>query len=128
LGACRRPRRVGIQEGVAIVTILLIVASISRIAVYNLDVPVMGWFALGSVPGTVLGTLWFTVAAPSVVTRLFGAVLIAAVVWRRLRPHPPENFKRFWFVPLGAAFGVLSGNSAAMGSLPGPFFLAARAS
>jgi uncharacterized membrane protein YfcA len=117
---------VGIQEGVPIVTILLIVASISRIAVYrrSLDVPVMCWFALGSVPGTVLGTLWFTVAAPSVVTRLFGAVLIAAVAWRRLRPNPPENFKRFWFAPLGAAYGVLSGTSAAMASLPGPFFLA----
>jgi uncharacterized membrane protein YfcA len=117
---------VGIQEGVPIVTILLIVASISRITVYrrSIDVPAMSWFALGSVPATVLGTLWFTVAAPSVVTRLFGAVLIAAVVWRRLSPHPPENFTRLWFVPLGAAYGLLAGTSAALASLPGPFFLA----
>lgn len=117
---------VGIQEGVPIVTIVLIVASVSRIAVYrrNLDFPVMGWFALGSVPTTVVGTLWFTMAAPSVVTRLFGAVLIAAVLWRRFRPHPPESFKRLWFVPLGAAYGLLAGTSAALASLPGPFFLA----
>jgi uncharacterized protein len=117
---------VGIQEGVPIVTLALIVASVSRVVVYrrNVDLSVVGLFSLGALPTTVLGTLWFTAAPPAVLTRLFGAVLIGAVLWRRLQPHPPENFRRAWFVPLGAAYGLLAGVSTAMASMPAPFFLA----
>ena len=63
---------VGIQEAVPIVTIVLLVASVSRIVVYrrDVDVPVIAWFTVGSLPATVLGTLWFTTAAPSVLTRV----------------------------------------------------------
>lgn len=57
---------VGIQEAVPIVTIALIAASVSRVAVYrrDLDLPVVGWFCLGSVPATVAGTLLFTGPRP----------------------------------------------------------------
>ena len=70
---------VGIQEAMPIVTIALIAASVSRVVVYrhDVDLGVVGWFSLGSVPATVAGTLFFAVAAPDVLTRLFGAVLIA---------------------------------------------------
>ena len=117
---------VGIQEGVPIVTIALSVASVSRVVVYrsNVDLTVVGLFSLGALPTTVLGTLWFTVAPPAMLTRLFGAVLIAAVLWRRLQPSPPEHFRKGWFVPLGAAYGVLAGVSTALASMPAPFFLA----
>jgi uncharacterized protein len=116
----------GIQEAVPIATICLFVASVSRVAVYrrNLELAVIGWFCLGSLPAVVLGTLFFTRSAPTLLTRLFGVVLIGAVVWRRLDPHPPDNFARLWFAPLGAAYGLLSGVSAAMASVPAPFFLA----
>jgi uncharacterized protein len=116
----------GIHEAVPIVTSLLVVASVSRVVAYrrDLDLPVVGWFSLGSLPATVLGTILFTATAPGILTRLFGAVLVAAVVWRRLQPRPPDHFGKLWFIPLGVAFGFLSGMSSAMASMPAPFFLA----
>lgn len=116
----------GIREAVPIATISLLVASVSRVVVYrrNLELAVVGWFCLGSLPAVVLGTLLFTRSAPTLLTRLFGVVLIGAVAWRRLNPRPPDNFVGWWFAPVGAAYGLLSGVSAAMASLPAPFFLA----
>jgi uncharacterized membrane protein YfcA len=116
----------GIQEAVPIATVSLLVASLSRVAVYRrtLEIPVISCFCAGSLPAVVLGTLLFTRSAPTLLTRLFGVILVAAVVWRRLDAFPPDNFARLWFVPLGAAYGLLSGVSASMASMPAPFFLA----
>ena len=75
------------------VTLANLAANVSRAVVHGREVdrPVVGWFTLGSLPLTVLGTWLFTVAAPEVLTRLLGAFLLAVVAWRRLRPSPRNN-------------------------------------
>lgn len=116
----------GIREAVPIGTLALLTATISRVVVYrqSLDPPTVTWFNAGSIPGTVAGTYLFTVAAPGILTRVFGVALLGAVLWRRLHPNPPAKFARPWFVPLGAAYGFLSGVSVTVASMPAPFFLA----
>jgi hypothetical protein len=63
----------GIHEAVPIVTIALLVASVTRVVVYrrDVDLAVVGWFLLGSLPGVILGTVVFTTSAPTFLTRLF---------------------------------------------------------
>jgi uncharacterized membrane protein YfcA len=116
----------GIREAVPIGTLSLLTATISRVVVYrhSLDPPAVTWFNVGSIPATVAGTYLFTVAAPGILTRVFGFALLGAVLWRRLHPSPPAKFARPWFVPLGAAYGFLSGVSVTVASMPAPFFLA----
>jgi len=62
----------------------------------------------------ILGTVVFTTSAPTFLTRLFGVVLVGAVVWRRIEPRPRAHFAKPWFVALGGAFGLLSGVSVAV--------------
>jgi uncharacterized membrane protein YfcA len=115
----------GIQVAMPIVTIALFAATASRVAVYRREIviPVVGWFTLGSLPLTVLGTYLFTVSAPDLLTRILGAFLIGAVVVQRLRPKTPAKFAAAWFLPLGAGFGFLTGISAAVAVALAPFFL-----
>jgi uncharacterized membrane protein YfcA len=115
----------GIQVAMPIVTIALIAASASRVAVYRGEIvlPVAAWFTLGSVPLTTLGTYLFTVTAPDFLTRLLGGFLVAAVALRRLHAEPPREFPAPWFLPLGAVFGFLTGISVAVASLLAPFYL-----
>jgi len=117
--------QVGIHQAVPITTLALVAATTSRIVVYRREIvlPVVWWFSAGSVPLTVTGTYLFTVAPPDLLTRLLGGFLLVAVVWRRLRPRPPAPFHPAWFLPLGAAFGFLTGITAAVGTLLAPFFL-----
>ena len=49
--------------------------------------------------------------------------MLVTVAWRRLRPKPPRIESAVWFVPLGAAFGLLSGLLEGVGPLMAPFFL-----
>ncbi len=115
-----------IQDAVPIVTLSLVTASVSRVWFYRkqLVLPVVAWMSLGSLPATLLGAWLFTRAPAGPLTRLLGAMLLAAVVWRWARPQPPGRFGAPWFLPVGAAFGFLNGISAAVGSMLAPFFLA----
>jgi len=116
----------GIQAAVPMVTLANFAANVSRSGVHRREVDwsVVGWFTLGSLPLTVLGTWLFTVAAPDVLTRFLGAFLLAVVVWRRLRPAPEKKRSPTWFLPLGAGFGFLNGLLSSVGPLMAPFFLA----
>ena len=115
-----------VQDAVPIVTLSLVTATVSRVWFYRrqLVLPVVGWMSLGSLPATLLGTWLFTRAPAGPLTRLLGAMLLASVIWRWARPHPPQRFGAAWFLPVGAAFGFLNGISAAVGSMLAPFFLA----
>ena len=116
----------GIREAVPIGTLALLTATVSRVVVYrqSLDPLTATWFNIGSIPATVAGTYLFTVAAPGMLTRVFGFALLGTVLWRRRHPKPPARFAPPWFVPLGAAYGFLSGVSVTVASMPAPFFLA----
>ncbi len=114
----------GIHQAMPIITIALFGASFTRVAVYwrNLDFPLVAWFSLGSLPAAIVGTFLFTITAPDLLTRLLGLILLTAVIFRRLRRFP-LHYARTWFLPLGAAYGFLSGVTAAVASVLAPFFL-----
>ena len=71
-----------------------------------------------------MGAYLFTIAAPEILTRLLGAVLIAVALWRRLRRAPPARRPVLWFLPVGVTFGFLEGIIGSAGPLMAPFFLA----
>ncbi|ETW99315.1 MAG: hypothetical protein ETSY1_15425 [Candidatus Entotheonella factor] len=115
----------GIQVAMLIVTLALLAAGASRVTVYRseLDWQVVFWFTLGSLPLTCAGTYLFTIAAPDLLTRILGGFLISAVVCQRLFTQPLSGFAVAWFLPIGAAFGFLTGISAAVAAILAPFFL-----
>jgi uncharacterized protein len=116
----------GIQAAVPIIAIANLSANLSRAVINRREIvfPVVGWFVLGAIPLNALGAWVFTIAAPATLTRALGALLIAVVVWRRVRPRPPAQRSPAWFLPLGAGFGFLEGVLGSVGPLMAPFFLA----
>lgn len=67
--------------------------------------PLIGWFALGTVPCAVAGGLLLAHTPPSPITRVLGVFLIGVVIWRRARrqPRPPAEPA---FAEVGAASGL----------------------
>ncbi|MBI4082855.1 MAG: sulfite exporter TauE/SafE family protein [Candidatus Lambdaproteobacteria bacterium] len=116
----------GVQQAVPTVTLALLTATTSRVVVHRrvIDYPAAGWFLAGSMPLAMLGTFWFTRSSPELLTRLLGLMLLLVVAWRRLRPSPPWRHSPRWFLPIGAAFGLLTGITAGMGPILSPFYLA----
>ncbi len=116
----------GVQDAIPIIAIANISANLSRVALNWREIawPVVGWFALGALPFSMLGAWLFTVTAPGVLVRLLGVLLLTVVVWRRLHPTPPVQRNPRWFLPLGGLFGVLEGIMGSVGPLMAPFFLA----
>lgn len=115
----------GIHVAMPIVTLALFAASISRVAVYrnDIDLSVVRWFTLGSVPLTLIGTYLFTITAPHLLTQILGGFLIIAALSRRYVHTSLGVFRTTWFLPLGAVFGFLTGISAAVATILAPFFL-----
>jgi uncharacterized membrane protein YfcA len=116
----------GVKEAIPILSFCLLAAASSRVMVNRREVvlPVAGWFLLGALPLVATGAWLFTIAPSHLLTRLLGVVLVAVVVWRRVRPRPPAAHAAAWFLPIGAGFGFLTGLSAGIGPLMAPFFLA----
>lgn len=115
----------GILVAMPIVTISLLAATASRVAVNRREIalPVALWFSAGSLPLTALGTYLFTVSPPGFLTRLLGVFLLGAVVVRRWHGARLNKFPAPAFLPLGAVFGFLTGISVGVASLLAPFFL-----
>jgi uncharacterized membrane protein YfcA len=90
----------------------------------DLDLKVVGWFALGAMPMAALGAWIFTISSPALLTRLLGAFMLGFVMWRHLNTQPLPKCSAAWFLPLGAGYGFLSGVVQAAGSLLAPFYLA----
>lgn len=63
------------------------------------------------------------IAAPDLLTRVLGGLLIAAVLCQRLFTKPLSGFATTWFFPIGAAFGFPTGITAAVAAVLAPFFL-----
>lgn len=116
----------GVRDAIPILTVAQLIGNGARV-VFNrdeLDLRVVGWFALGGVPAALLGGLLFASAPLSALTRVLGAFLLLVVAWRHLRPGPPRRLRAPAFAPLGALFSFLSALLGSVGPLMAPFFLA----
>lgn len=117
----------GLRTAVPMLTLTQLSSNGSRMRLNRraLHWPMIGWFALGTVPSSVAGGLLLTRAPLAPLQRLLGVFLIAVVVWRRLRPTPRQPATTA-FAGIGAASGFGSALLGSVGPLTAPFFLAAR--
>jgi len=90
----------------------------------ELDLPVVGWFALGGVPAALIGGFLFASAPLSFLTRLLGIFLITVVVYRHAGKGGTARLPLRAFPILGAIFSFLSALLGSVGPIMIPFFLA----
>jgi uncharacterized protein len=115
----------GLRLAVPVLTLTQLVSNGSRVGLnrHHVDRRLVGWFSLGAVPCAIGAGLVFATAPPAALERLLGVLLVAVVVWRRVRPHPPRLPPQA-FVAVGAASGLGSALVGSVGPLTAPFFLA----
>ncbi|HTS88746.1 MAG TPA: sulfite exporter TauE/SafE family protein [Gemmatimonadales bacterium] len=117
---------VGPRLAVPTLTVAQLIGNGSRVWLNRreVDLRLVGWFAVGGVPFAVLGSLLFAAAPLHALTRLIGGFLLIIVARRRLggpirwRPTAPS------FAGIGAIFSVLSALVGSVGPLMAPLFLA----
>jgi uncharacterized membrane protein YfcA len=90
----------------------------------ELDLPVVGWFALTGVPAALLGGFLFASAPLSFLTRLLGIFLIAVVIYRHAGRGSSMQLPLRAFAIVGAVFSFLSALLGSVGPIMIPFFLA----
>src|SRR3970040_2314241 len=76
----------GVVDAIPILTVAQLIGNLSRVWFNQreLDLPVVGWFALGGVPAALIGGVLFASAPLSFLTRLLGILLLATVVYRHI--------------------------------------------
>jgi uncharacterized membrane protein YfcA len=116
----------GVRDAIPILTVAQLIGNGSRVWFnrHELQLPVVGWFALGAVPLAFVGGLLFASAPLSPLTRLLGLFLLLTVAWRHVRPGPPRRPPLRGFVVIGGLFSFLSALLGSVGPLMAPFFLA----
>jgi len=116
----------GVRDAIPILTVAQLIGNGSRVWFNRkeLDLRVVGWFALGGIPLAFVGGLLFASAPLGALTRILGAFLLFVVAWRHLRPGPPRRIPLRAFAPLGAVSSFLSALLGSVGPLMAPFFLA----
>lgn len=116
----------GLRAAVPMLTLTQLSSNSSRVWLNRRELrrSMIGWFALGAVPCSVIGGVLLTHAPLPVLKRLLGVFLIAVVIWRRVQrqPRPPSEPA---FAAVGAASGLGSALLGSVGPLTAPFFLAA---
>ncbi len=117
---------VGVRDAIPVLTVAQLVGNGSRVWFNRreLDLKVVGWFALGGVPMALLGGLLFARAPLTALTRLLGLFLLLVVAWRRLRTGSPARPPLRSFALIGAVSSFLSALLGSVGPLMAPFFLA----
>jgi len=115
----------GVRAAIPILTVAQLIGNASRVWFNrnDLDWRVVKWFALGSVPAAIAGSLLFASAPLSALTRLLGIFLIGIVAYRHIRKSARAMPLR-GFAPLGAVASFLSALLGTAGPLMVPFFLA----
>jgi uncharacterized membrane protein YfcA len=116
----------GARAAVPILTVAQLIGNGSRVWFNRreVDLRVIAWFALGSVPLALLGGYLFAAAPLSALNRLIGAFLLLVVAWRRLRRGSPWRPSTKSFLGIGAGFSFLSALVGSVGPIMAPFFLA----
>lgn len=116
----------GVRDAIPILTVAQLIGNLSRVWFNQreLDLPVVGWFALGGVPAALLGGFLFASAPLSFLTRLLGVFLIIVVVYRHTERGSSVRLPLRSFAFLGAVFSFLSALLGSVGPVMIPFFLA----
>ncbi|MBI2090178.1 MAG: sulfite exporter TauE/SafE family protein [Deltaproteobacteria bacterium] len=116
----------GVRDAIPILTVAQLIGNGSRVWFNRseLALPVVGWFALGSVPFALIGGVLFASAPLPILKRLLGLFLLAIVVWRHIGKIRAYRPPLRGFVLIGALFSFLSALLGSVGPLMAPFFLA----
>ncbi|MGH7830024.1 MAG: sulfite exporter TauE/SafE family protein [Candidatus Binatia bacterium] len=116
----------GVRDAIPILTVAQLIGNLSRVCLNRreLDLPVVGWFALGGVPSALIGGFLFASAPLPVLTRLLGIFLIAVVVYRHISKGSTLRLPLRSFAVVGAVFSFLSALLGSVGPIMIPFFLA----
>ena len=116
----------GMRDAIPILTVAQLIGNGSRVWFNRreLELPVVGWYALGAVPLGLVGGFLFAVAPLAALTRVLGAFLLLIVVWRHARPGPPRRPPLRSFSVIGAGASLLSALLGSVGPIMAPFFLA----
>jgi len=116
----------GVRDAIPILTVAQLIGNLSRVCFNRreIDLPVVGWFALGGVPAALVGGFLFASAPLTFLTRLLGIFLIAVVVHRHAGKASALRVPLRGFAILGAAFSFLSALLGSIGPIMIPFFLA----
>ena len=116
----------GVRDAIPILTVAQLFGNLSRVWFNqrDLDLPVVGWFALGGVPAALVGGFLFASAPLSFLTRLLGIFLITVVAYRHAGKGSAARLPLRVFPILGAVFSFLSALLGSVGPIMIPFFLA----
>ena len=116
----------GVRDAVPILTVAQLIGNASRVWFNRdqLDFPVVGWFALGSIPAALIGGFLFATAPLSFLIRLLGVFLIVTVIYRHAGKASALRLSLRGFAVLGAVLSILSAILGSVGPVMIPFFLA----
>jgi len=116
----------GVREAIPILTVAQLFGNLSRVWFNrrDLDLAVVGWFALTGVPAALIGGFLFASAPLPLLTRLLGIFLIGVVIYRRAASGSTKRLPLRAFAIVGAVFSFLSALLGSVGPIMIPFFLA----
>ena len=108
----------GIKEAVPIISIAQLFGTASRAWLHHhvIDWKVVRYFAIGSIPMSVLGSLVFISINTEMIVRILGVTMLALVVYTRLPIGRNFKINVRAFVPIGGTAGFGS----AFRGIPGP--------
>jgi uncharacterized membrane protein YfcA len=116
----------GVRDAIPILTVAQLIGNASRVWFnrHELELPVVGWFAIGGVPAALVGGFLFASASLSFLIKLLGLFLIMTVAYRHLGKGSALRLPLRGFAVLGAVFSFLSALLGSTGPIMIPFFLA----
>jgi uncharacterized protein len=116
----------GVRDAIPILTVAQLIGNASRVWFnrHELELPLVGWFAIGGVPAAFIGGLLFASAPLSFLIRLLGLFLIITVVYRHVGKASTLRLPLRGFAVLGAVLSFLSALLGSIGPIMIPFFLA----
>lgn len=115
----------GVRASVPILTVSVLLGNASRVYFNRreLDLKLVAWFSMGSLPFAVLGSFVYVSLPTFWIKKGIGLFLVASVLLRQI--HKDFQLRQRWpFLPLGVVTGFLSALMGGVGPVSSPFFLA----
>lgn len=115
----------GVRASVPILTVSVLLGNASRVYFNRreLDLNLVLWFSLGSLPFAILGSFVYVALPAFWIKKGIGVFLLLSVLHRRLQKDFHLTHRSI-FLPLGAVSGFLSALIGGIGPVSSPFFLA----